>query len=67
MDDRQRSAHLTGVIVLGGAVILGVIAVLCWTGVLPVDHGARVWIVLALGIAAAADAVIGLVFLSRSR
>lgn len=58
---------LIGGIVLGGAGILALLAVLCWTGVLPVDHGARAVITLALGVAAAADAVVGLIFLTRSR
>ena len=63
----QNNRALIGGIVLGGALILAIIAILCWTGVLPVDHGARLWIVLALGIAAAADAVIGLFFLAKAR
>ena len=58
---------LIGGIVLGGAGILALLAVLCWTGVLPVDHGARPMITLALGVAAAADAAVGLFFLTRSR
>ena len=64
-DDNNRP--LVGGIVLGGAGILALLAVLCWTGVLPVDHGARRMITLGLGVAAAADAVVGLILLTRSR
>ena len=63
----QNARPLVGGIVLGGAAILTVIAILCWTGVLPVDHGARPWITLALGLAAAGDAMVGFYFLTRSR
>ena len=58
---------LIGGIVLASAVVLGLLAVLCWTEVLPVDHGARGMITLAFGIAAAADAAVGVFFLTRSR
>ncbi len=58
---------LVGKIVLMGAVILGLLATLCWTGALPVDHGARKIVAVALGLAAAADAMIGFFFLTRSR
>jgi hypothetical protein len=58
---------LIGGIVLAGAIVLGLLAVLCWTGVLPVDHGARTTISLALGIAAVADLLVGVFFLTRSR
>ena len=58
---------LVGRVVLLGAVVLGLLAAMCWTGVLPVDHNARKIVALALGLAAAADAVIGFLFLSRSR
>ena len=63
----QDNRPLVGGIVLGGAVILGLLAVLCWTGVLPVDHGARVTVSLALGIAAFADTLVGVFFLTKSR
>ena len=58
---------LVGSVVLGGAFILALLAVLCWTGVLPVNHEARAMVTLGLGLAAAADAVVGLIFLTRSR
>jgi hypothetical protein len=63
-DDNNR--RLIGGIVLAGAVVLGLLALLCGTGVLPVDHGARSMITLAFGIAAAADAAVGLFFLTRT-
>ena len=58
---------LVGGVVLGGAGILALLAVLCWTAALPVNHGARSMVTLGLGVAAAADAVVGLIFLTRSR
>lgn len=58
---------LIGGIVLGASVVLGLLAILCWTEVLPVDHGARSMMTLALGVAAVADAAVGVFFLTRSR
>ena len=54
-----------GRIVLVGSLVLGLLAILCATGVLPVDHGARFTVAMALGIAAAADAAVGVFFLMR--
>ena len=54
-------------ILLIGAVILAALGVLCWTGMLPVDTGARRVLALAFGLAAAGDALIGLFFLTRAR
>jgi hypothetical protein len=54
---------LVGRVVLGGAAIMAVLAILCWTRVLPVDEGARPMVALGLAIASAADAVVGLIFL----
>ncbi len=58
---------LVGRILLAGALVLGVLAVLCWTGALPVDEGARAVLAMALGVSALADAAIGVFFLTRSR
>jgi hypothetical protein len=58
---------LVGRVLMIGAVVLAVLAVLCWTGTLPVDPGARNVLALAFGVAAAGDALIGLFFLTRSR
>ena len=58
---------LIGGIVLGAAVVLGLLAGLSWTGVLPVDHGARGTMTIAFAIAAVADAAVGFFFLTRSR
>ncbi|HXG55461.1 MAG TPA: hypothetical protein VNJ03_08805 [Vicinamibacterales bacterium] len=58
---------LVGRILLAGAVVLGVLALLCWTGRLPVDERARGVLAMALGVSALADAAIGCIFLTRSR
>ena len=58
---------LIGRIVLGASLILALLAVLCWTSVLPVEHGARRMMTLAFAIAAATDAAVGVFFLTRSR
>jgi hypothetical protein len=58
---------LVGRVLMIGAVVLAAVAVLCWTGTLPVDPGARGVLALAFGIAAAGDALIGFFFLARSR
>jgi len=65
MADDNRA--LVGRILLGGAVVLAVLAVLCWSGRLPVEPPARTVLAAALGVSAAADAVIGFVFLTKSR
>ena len=54
-------------IILGGAFILGVIAILCWTNVIFIDHGQRQTIAFAFGLAAAGDLLVGLYFLTRAR
>jgi hypothetical protein len=46
--------------------VLGILAALVWGGVVPVDASARPFVTLGLGLAAAADAVVGLVFLLRA-
>ena len=58
---------LIGGIVLAAAAVLALLAILCWTEVLPVDHSARRMMTLALAVAAAADAAVGVFFLTRSR
>jgi hypothetical protein len=58
---------LVGRILLIGAVVLALLGVLCWTGTLPVDPGARPVLALAFGIAAAGDALIGFIFLTKAR
>jgi hypothetical protein len=58
---------LVGGIVLASSVVLALLAVLCWTGVLPVGHDRRMTVTLAFGLAAVADAAVGLMFLTRSR
>ena len=63
----QDNRPLIGGIVLGGAAVLGLLAVLCWIGVLPVADGARTPISVTFAIAAVADAAVGWIFLTRSR
>ena len=58
---------LIGRIVLAAAGVLALLAILCWTEVLPVQHGARRMMTLAFAIAAAADAAVGVFFITRSR
>lgn len=58
---------LVGRILLAGAVVLGALALLCWTGTLPVDARARGVLAMSLGVSALADGVIGVIFLTRSR
>ena len=65
MADTNRA--LVGRILVASAVVLTVLAVLCWTGVLPVDPRARGVLGAALGAAALADATIGIIFVTRSR
>ena len=64
MEDANRT--LVGRVLLIGAGVLVLIGVLCWTGTLPIDPGARRVMTLAFAIAAVADALIGVFFLMRS-
>jgi hypothetical protein len=58
---------LVGGIVLASSAVLALLAVLCWSGVLPVGHDRRTTVSMAFGLAAVADAAVGLMFLTRSR
>ncbi|MEO7408407.1 MAG: hypothetical protein ABIZ92_15500 [Vicinamibacterales bacterium] len=58
---------LVGRILLGGAVVLALLAVLCWSGRLPVDPGARTVLAAALAASALADGIVGFIFLTKSR
>ena len=62
----QGSRVLVGRVLLIGAAVLGVIGLLCWSGMLPVEPGARRVLTLAFAIAAVADGLIGAFFLARS-
>jgi len=64
MADDNRA--LVGRILLGGAVVLALLAVLCWAGRLPVDPRARTVLAAALTASALADGMIGFVFLTMS-
>ena len=57
---------LVGRVLLIGAGVLALLGVLCWTGTLPIDPGARRVMTLAFAIAAVADALIGVFFLTRT-
>ena len=61
------NARLVARILAIGAVVLALLAVLCWTGVLPIDHGARKVLTLAFAIAAAGDALMAVLLFSKSR
>ena len=63
----RENGRLVARILLIGAGLLALLAALCWTGVLPIDHGARKVMTLAFGIAALGDALLGLILLSRSQ
>ena len=54
-------------ILLIGALVLGLLGVLCWTGTLPVDPAARHVLALAFAIAAMGDALIGFIMLGKAR
>jgi hypothetical protein len=63
---QRKPGPLVGAIVLASAMVLGILAALVWGRVVPVDASARPFVALGLGLAAAADAVVGLVFLLRA-
>ena len=50
-----------------GAVVLALLALCCWTGLLPIDHGARKVMTLAFALAAAGDIAIAAILFSKSR
>jgi hypothetical protein len=62
-DNRQR---MVGPILMSSAALLGILAVLFWAGIMPVDERVRGMIALAFGIAALGDALIGLIIVTRS-
>ena len=62
----QGTRALVGRVLLIGAVVLAVLGLLCWTGTLPIDPGARRVMTLAFAIAAVFDGLIGVFFLTRS-
>jgi hypothetical protein len=61
------NGRLVARILLIGAGLLALLAALCWTGVLPIDHGARTVMTLAFGMAAVGDAVMALILLLKSQ
>ena len=61
------TGRLVARILLIGAGVLALLAAFCWTGVLPIDHGARKVMTLAFGIAAVGDAFIALILMFKSQ
>jgi hypothetical protein len=57
---------LVAKILLFSAVIFGILAILSWSGTLPIDAGARTLFALAFGICAVLDGLIGLILWTRS-
>jgi hypothetical protein len=62
-DNRKR---LVGRILLMGAGVFALLAVLFWSGVMPVDNRTRGMIALAFGIVAVGDGLVGLILTTRS-
>ena len=63
----EGNAALVARILLVSAAIFAVLGALSWAGTLPIDPGARRLFTIAFGVCAGADALIGLLLLSRSR
>jgi len=62
-DSRKR---MVGRILLMGAAVFGILAVLFWAGIMPVDDRTRGLLALAFGIVAVGDALVGLIMVTRS-
>jgi hypothetical protein len=62
MPDQNNSKRVIALALMFSAVLLAVLAVLIYTGVVPLAEGTRFFAALAVGIAAFADFVIGLWF-----
>ena len=62
-DNRKR---MVGRILLMGAAVFAILAVLFGAGVMPVDDRTRGLIALALGIVAVGDGMVGLIMVTRS-
>jgi hypothetical protein len=62
MPDPNSSKRVIALALMFGAALLAVLAVLMYTGVVPLAEGTRVFAALAVGIAAFVDFAIGLWF-----
>ena len=67
MPEQQNPKRLVGVILMVSAVILGVVAGLFFTGVLPIDSEVRPIVTAAMAVAALADLAIGAWFFSMGQ
>ena len=63
---RATAQRGVGMAMLGSTIALLIIALLSWTGVLPVGEDVRGWTAGGMAVAAAIDGVIGLHFLRAS-
>ena len=61
------NGRLVARILLIGAGVLGILAALCWTGVLPIDHGAKNVMTLAFALAAVGDALMAVILMFKSQ
>ncbi len=66
MTSPAANRQLVAKILLLSAVIFAILAILSWSGTLPIDPGARQLFALAFGICAMLDALIGLILWTRS-
>jgi hypothetical protein len=67
MPEQKDARRLVGIILMFSAVLLGVVAALFFTGVLPVDPEIRPIVSAAMGVAALADLAIGAWFFSMGQ
>ena len=66
MTSESANRQLVAKILLLSAVIFGILAILSWSGTLPIEAGAHNLFALAFGICAVLDALIGLILWTRS-
>ena len=62
-DNRKR---MVGRILLMGAAVFGIFAILFWGGAMPVDDRTRGLLALAFGLIAVGDGFAGLILMTRS-
>lgn len=60
------SSRTVGLVLLLSVALMVVLALLAWVGALPIAPESRKLIAIVLGIAAAADALVAMVLLTRS-
>ena len=58
--------RMVGRILLMGAAVFGVFAILFWAGAVPVDDRTRGLLALAFGMIAVGDGLVGLILVTRS-